>query len=115
MFLLTSILSLAAIATNPVYGQADSTPTTSIDVELFHSKLKSSNDDLISRGIFSVNLISDGKKGSLDPLKNGIFDQSSLDAFKRLLDTNSLYQIKISKEGINGTTHSIISSIPAVR
>lgn len=115
MMLMKSFLCLLAAVTAPVYGQEASIPISSIDLEIFHSNLPSTSGDFTSRGIFSVNLTPEGKKG-LDPLKNGIFDEASLDSFKKLLDKNALYQISIRKIGsnINETTQSIISSIPAV-
>ena len=118
MMFITTFLCLLVATIVPVFRGQDHSSVgvapNSIDLEIFHSNLQSLSSNDISRGIFSINLTPDGKKG-LDPLKNGIFDQQSLDAFKKLLDKNALYQIRITKQGNNGTTiHSIISSIPAV-
>lgn len=62
-----------------------------------------------------INLVkkADGKQTLVFPEKNGVFGEDVL-ALRRMLDTNSLYTIRIQSHYANVSSAPILSSIPVV-
>lgn len=56
----------------------------------------------------------DGKQALIFPEKNGVFSDDVVD-FKTMLDSNSLYTIRIQAHHGNSSSAPVVTSLPAVR
>ena len=68
----------------------------------------------IQRGTFTINNKNEIKQVLSESSKNGIYDQDSLNEFKKLLSNNDLYRIHIRTTTNSTSSEFITSAIPSV-
>lgn len=108
--MLSAQQSLSA-ADGPASTNAD-TNMASND-ELFTIEHSVDGKTFSSRSNFKIQFSQGNKVISVDPEKNGIF-QDNADKFKALLQDNGFYRIRISSQlGVNNTVF-VMASVPAV-
>ena len=56
----------------------------------------------------------DGKQGLMFPEKNGIYEPNAISELKEILQSNSLYTIRLQSHFGNTSSEPILTSLPAV-
>jgi len=103
-----ALLALAVALSQQVEDAASKDVTFTIEHRL-------SSGEFVPRTKIVLVKKADGKQGLMFPEKNGIYEPNGISELKEILQSNSLYTIRLQSHFGNTSSEPILTSLPAVR
>lgn len=104
---LCALLAIATVLCQQTEDVANKDVTFTIEHRL-------SSGEFVPRTKIVLVKKADGKQGLMFPEKNGIYEADGINELKEILQSNSLYTIRLQSHCGNTSSEPILTSLPAV-